>query len=102
MNSTGPALQLKGNTVGITIKVDKCIEIEEIKPVSARIIVANVLLSGCSLQVICCYATGEEDSNLSRNIFYNLNKQFECENTRKKYLYGRLQWLLICLVKKTE
>ena len=35
--------------VGISIKVDNGIEIEEIITVSARIIVANVLLYGCSL-----------------------------------------------------
>ena len=51
---------------------------------SARIIVANVLVYGCSLLVICCYAPTEEDSDSSKNIFYSkLNKQFECENTRK-------------------
>ena len=51
---------------------------------SARIIVANVLLYACSLRVICCYAPTEEESDALKNIFYNkLNKQFECENTRK-------------------
>ena len=70
--------------VCIAIKADKGIEIEKIVQVSARIIVANVLLYGCSLRVICCYAPTEEDSDSSKNIFYNkLNKQFEFENTRK-------------------
>ena len=70
--------------VGIAIKVDKDFEIDEIISVSARIIVANVLLYGCSLLVICCYAPTEKDSDSSKNIFYSkLNKQFECEDTRK-------------------
>ena len=64
--------------VGIAIKVDEGIEIEKITPVSARIIVANLLLYGCSLRDICCYAPIEEDSDSSKNIFYSkLNKQFE-------------------------
>ena len=51
---------------------------------SATIIVANAPLYGCSLLVICCYAPTEVDSDSSKNIFYSkLNKQFECENTRK-------------------
>ena len=51
---------------------------------SATIIVANALLYGCSLLVICYYAPTEEDSDSSKKIFYSkLNKQFECENTRK-------------------
>ena len=70
--------------VSIAIKVEIGIDIEEIIPVSARIILANVLLYGWSLRVICCYAPTEEDSDSSKNIFYNKsNKQFECENTRK-------------------
>ena len=75
--------------VGITIKVDKGIEIEEIISVSARIIVANVSLYRCSLRVICCYAPTDEDSDSSKNIFYNKwNKQFEFENTRKIICLG--------------
>ena len=77
--------------VGIAIKVDKGIEIEEIIPVSARIIVAHVLLYGCSLRVICCYAPTEEDSDSSKNIFYSkLNKKFECENTQTIICLGDL------------
>ena len=42
---------------------------------SARIIVVNVLLYGCSLRVIFCHAATEEDSDSSKNIFYSkLNK----------------------------
>ena len=72
------------NGVGIAVEVDEGIEIEEIPMVSARIVVANVLLYGCSLRVICCYAPTEEDSYSSKNVLYSrLNKQFECENIRK-------------------
>ena len=75
--------------VGIAIKVNKDIEIEEVIPVSARIIVANIILHGCSLKVICCYAPTEEDSDSSKNNFYStLNKQFKCENTRKIICLG--------------
>ena len=70
-------------------KVDKGIKIEEIIPVSARIIVANVLLYGCSQRVICCYVPTEENSDLSKNIFYcKLNKHFECENSQKIICLG--------------
>ena len=54
---------------------------------SARISVANVY--GCSLRIICCYSHNEEDSDSSKNIFCSkLNKQFECENTRKIICLG--------------
>ena len=62
-NSTGPAMQLKRNTELVS-------PLEEIIPVSARIIGANVLLYGCYLRVICCYGLTEEDSDSSKNIFY--------------------------------
>ena len=82
-------MQLKGNTELVSPLVDKGIEIEEIILMSARIIVANVLLYGCSLRVICCYAPTEEESDALKNIFYNkLNKQFECENARKIICLG--------------
>ena len=74
----------KQNGVGIAIEVDQGIGIEEIMTVSARSIATNVLLYGCNVRVICCYAPSEEDSDSSKIIFYNkLNKQFEFENTRK-------------------
>ena len=86
--------------VGIAIKVDKGIEIEEIIPVRGKIIVANVLLYGCSLQVICCYAPTEEDSDSSKNIFYNkLTKEFECENIRK-IMSLRFQYLLVSFLEQ--
>ena len=72
------------NGVGIAIEVDEVTGIEEIITVSDRSIAANVLLYGCNVRVICCYAPSEEDSDSSKIIFYNkLNKQFEFENTRK-------------------
>ena len=73
--------------VSVAIKVDKSIEIDEIIPVSARVIIANLLLYESSLRVICCYAPSEEDS--SKNVFYSKrNKHFECENTRKIICLG--------------
>ena len=75
--------------VGIAIKVEKGIDIEEVTPVSPRIITANLLLHGCSLRVICCYAPTEDDSESSKNLFYSkLNKQLKCENTRKIIVLG--------------
>ena len=75
--------------VGIAIKVEKGIVIEEVIPVSARIIVANISLHECSLRIICSYAPTEVDSDSSKNVFYNrVNKQFECENTRKVICLG--------------
>ena len=60
--------------VRIAIKIDKDIEIEEIIPVNARIIVANVVLYECSLRVFCCYApTEEEDSDSSKKTFCTIN-----------------------------
>ena len=54
--------------IAIAIKVENGVEIEEVLPVSPRIIVANV--------TICCYAPTENDSTSSKNLFYNkLNKQ---------------------------
>jgi len=53
-NSSGLVTQLKGNMELVlkcqkAIKVSKNIEIEEVIPVDAGIIVANILLHGCSL-----------------------------------------------------
>ena len=75
--------------VGIAIKVDQGIEINEVTSVSARIIVADISIYGCSLRIICCYAPTEEDSESSKNLFYNsLKKQFNCEKTRKILCLG--------------
>ena len=46
-NSAGPVMH---HGAGITIKVDDGFEIKEIILASVRIIVANVLLYGCSLR----------------------------------------------------
>ena len=70
-NSTGPTLQLKGNTELVS-------PLKETIPEIARIIVANALLYGCYLRVICFYALAEEDFDSSKNIsYYKLHKQFE-------------------------
>uniref|UniRef100_A0A7M5XFT5 Endonuclease/exonuclease/phosphatase domain-containing protein n=1 Tax=Clytia hemisphaerica TaxID=252671 RepID=A0A7M5XFT5_9CNID len=75
--------------VGIAIKIENDIEIEEVLPVSPRIITANITIRGCSLRIICCYAPTEDDSTSSKNLFYaNLNKQFICEKTRKVICLG--------------
>ena len=67
--------------VGIAVKVDKNIEIIEIIPVNARIIVADVIVFGCSIRVINCYAPTEDASEATKNAFYQtLNKYFKvCE-----------------------
>ena len=81
-NSTGPTLQLKGNTELIS-------PLKETIPESARIIVANALLYGCYLRVICFYALAEEDFDSSKNIsYYKLHKQFEWESTLKIICLG--------------
>ena len=75
--------------VGIAIKIENGIEIEEIIPVNPRIITANVIIRGCSLRIICCYAPTEDDSTSTKNLFYSkLNKQFNCEKTRKIICLG--------------
>jgi exonuclease III len=56
--------------VGIVIKVDKNIELVQIVNVSARIIAADVIDHGCSLRVINCYASTENDTNHSKESFY--------------------------------
>ena len=62
--------------VGIVIQVDKGIDVIEVIPVSARIIVLDVIVYGCSLRIINCYAPTEDDSESAKNTFYcMLNKQ---------------------------
>ena len=56
--------------VGIAIKVDKNIVVEEVKYVSARLIIADVTIYGCSLRIINCYAPTEADSSNVKDIFY--------------------------------
>ena len=56
--------------VGIAIRVDKGIDVVEVTPVSARIIVLDVVIYGCSLRIINCYAPTEDDSDSAKNVFY--------------------------------
>ena len=42
--------------VGIAIKIENGIDIEDVVSINPRIIVANLSLHGCSLRIICCYA----------------------------------------------
>ena len=42
--------------VGIAVLIDDAIDITEVIPVSARIIVLDVVVKGCSMRVINCYA----------------------------------------------
>ena len=75
--------------VGITVKVDKDIIVEEIKNINARIIVADVNVYGCSVRIINCYAPTEDDTSTSKDTFYTmLRKQFHTEPTRKIICLG--------------
>ena len=75
--------------MGIAIKAEKGIVIEEIRNVSARIIVADVIVHGCSLRIINCYAPTEDDSSTSKDLFYNtLKKQFNTNKTQKIICLG--------------
>ena len=75
--------------VGIAIKAEKGIVIEEIRNVSARIIVADVIVHGCSVRIINCYAPTEDDSSTSKDLFYNtLKKQFNTNKTQKIICLG--------------
>ena len=73
--------------VGIVIKVDTSIEIVEIIPVDARIIVADAIVRGCSLKIINCYAPTEESTESSKNLFYRtLNKQVKSVKKNQKLI----------------
>jgi len=75
--------------VGIVLKVDKNILVEEIVYVNARIIIADINVKGCSLRIINCYAPTEDDSESSKNSFYStLKKQFNVGNPRKVICLG--------------
>ena len=57
----------------------------EVIPVSARIIVLDVVIYGCSLRIVNCYAPTEDDSDSAKNIFYqSLNKQLNTTGIQKK------------------
>ena len=70
--------------VRIVIKVDPSIEIVEVIPVDARIIVVDLIVRGCSLKVINCY---EESTASSKTSFYRtLNKQFKSVKKKQKVI----------------
>ena len=58
---SGPSLK-RFHGVGIAIKADKNIVIEEIRNINARIIVADIIVYGCSLRIINCYAPTEDNT----------------------------------------
>jgi len=73
--------------VGIVIKVDSSIEIVEIIPVDARIIVVDAIVRGCSLKIINCYAPTEDSTESSKNLFYrSLNKQLKSVKKKQKII----------------
>ena len=73
--------------VGFVIKVDPSIEIIEITSISPRIIVAEVIVRGCSVKIINCYAPTEESTVSTKDSFYRLlRKQFETTNKKQKIL----------------
>ena len=73
--------------VGIVIKVDLNIEVNEVIFVNSRIIVADVIIYGCSLKVISCYAPTEDDSKTSKDSFYNcLRKLLVNTNKNRKVI----------------
>jgi len=86
--------------VGLVVKVDPNIEVNDIIYVTSRIIVADITLYGCKLKVICCYAPTEEDTVSAKDIFYNkikslINKTEKdrkviCLGVRQPQLVGRI------------
>ena len=73
--------------VGFIIKIDTNVEIIEITAVSARIIVADVIVRGCSLKIINCYAPTEDSTTSSKDTFYRLlTKQFENVDKKQKII----------------
>ena len=75
--------------VGVAILVDKGIDVIEVIPVSARIIVLDVVVYGCYLRIINCYAPTEDDSDSTKNTFYHtLDKQFKITGIQKIICLG--------------
>eukprot|EP00111_Clytia_hemisphaerica_P017270 TCONS_00051124-protein len=73
--------------VGIVIKIDPSIEIIEITPINARIITADVIVRGCSLKIINCYAPTEDSTESSKIVFYRqLNKQLKLVKKKQKVI----------------
>ncbi|XP_066924182.1 uncharacterized protein [Clytia hemisphaerica] len=72
------------NGVGIVIKVDSYIIVEEIKCINARLIAADINLYGCSIRIVNCYAPTEDSTTSSKDIFYTtLRKQLITDNNRR-------------------
>ncbi|XP_066935519.1 uncharacterized protein [Clytia hemisphaerica] len=77
----------KHHGVGIVVKVAPNIDILEIYQVNSRIIVIDVIVSGCSLRVINCYAPTEESAITTKNLFYRtLKKQIITTNANQKVI----------------
>ena len=75
--------------VGIAVRVEKGIDVVEVIPVSARIIVLDVVVYGCALRIINCYAPTELDSDSAKSTFYTaLNKQFNVTGVQKVICVG--------------
>ena len=71
--------------VGIVIKVNPNVQIIEVISVNSRIIVVDVIVHGCSLRIINCYAPTEESTDTAKDKFYRLlTKQFETTNKKQK------------------
>jgi len=70
---SGPSLK-RIHGVGIAIKVDNEIEMEEVRNVNDRIIVVDVGLHGCLLRIINCYAPTEDSSSSTKDVLFNSKK----------------------------
>lgn len=77
----------KHHGVGIAVKVAPNIDILEIHQINSRLIVIDVIVSGCSLRIINCYAPTEESAMTTKDSFYNaLKKQIVTANTNQKVI----------------
>ena len=56
--------------VGIAIKITPGLEIGEIKPISARLMTAELDIFGLSVKIAVCYAPTETGSENSKVLFY--------------------------------
>ena len=73
--------------VGIVIKVDPSVEIIEVTPIDARIITADVIIRGCSVKIVNCYAPTEDSTESAKNLFYrSLNKQLQSVKKKQKVI----------------
>ena len=94
--------------VGVAILVDNNIDIIEVIPVNARIIVLKVVVHGCLLKIINCYAPTEDATESAKNVFYQtLYKQFKNIGKEKVICLGDYNattsaaWYNSCLREKT-